>query len=90
MSHAERCPVCYGSGKYTPPANPNSSAVPQPQICHGCGGKGWVELNDYTTPNPWVSPPYVPPYTSPNAPGTTSPQTNPPYTWWLMTNNNWK
>ena len=33
--HAERCPVCCGSGKYND------------EVCHGCNGKGWVEVNDY-------------------------------------------
>ena len=56
MSHAERCPVCYGSGKYTPINGGCSSGVPQPQTCHGCGGKGWVEVGDYV----WYEP--LPPY----------------------------
>ena len=72
-SHAERCPVCYGSGKYTPPYDPNSSSVPQPQTCHGCGGKGWVELYDYQTqPQPQPNIPITPfpgtPYFPPNWP----------------------
>ena len=58
MSHAERCPVCYGTGKYTPPQDPNSTAVSTPQTCHGCGGKGWVEV-DSNQPN---SIPYFPYY----------------------------
>ena len=33
MSHAEKCPICGGSGK-----------LPDKVTCHGCGGKGWVEV----------------------------------------------
>jgi len=34
MSHAERCPVCCGSGKI------------KDNNCHGCLGKGWIEVSD--------------------------------------------
>ena len=66
MSHAETCPVCHGSGKYTPQNDGMSTAVPMPQTCHGCGGKGWVELYDYqptVIPTPLPNPvlPYFPP-----------------------------
>jgi len=30
--HAQKCPICYGSGKYNN------------ETCHGCGGKGWVRV----------------------------------------------
>jgi hypothetical protein len=56
-SHAERCPVCYGSGKYTPINDGYSTAVPQPVTCHGCGGKGWVEVGDYVCYEPFIMPP---------------------------------
>ena len=46
MSHSERCPVCYGSGKVTPPQDTYSTAVPQPIKCYGCGGLGWVVVDD--------------------------------------------
>lgn len=46
MAHAEKCPICEGNGKLL--------AKDWPQICrpdgsptitcHGCGGKGWVEI----------------------------------------------
>jgi hypothetical protein len=85
-SHAERCPVCYGSGKYTPINDGYSTAVPQPRTCHGCGGKGWVELFDWGNP----STPYVPPYTSPYAPGTTQPWTPWPGTIWVQSGNIWR
>ena len=41
------CPVCNGSGKYGAPEILRD--------CHGCGGKGWVEVQDSY---PYV--PYVP------------------------------
>jgi len=48
---AEICPVCHGTGKYTPAHDPMMTAVPESRTCHGCGGKGWVELReDMATP----------------------------------------
>ena len=35
MAHSEICPICKGSGKI------------KKDTCHGCGGKGWIEVNDY-------------------------------------------
>jgi hypothetical protein len=32
MSHAEICIICTGTGKV------------DAKTCHGCGGKGWIEL----------------------------------------------
>jgi len=41
MAHAEKCPVCDGSGKVK---------VDDITIdCHGCAGKGWVTVHDYNT-----------------------------------------
>jgi hypothetical protein len=40
--HAELCPVCKGSGRIvtvSESANKNPS-----EQCHGCEGKGWVEV----------------------------------------------
>lgn len=46
---AQRCPVCDGTGKY------------KKKKCHGCNGRGWVEVRDYIPywPNPYPNP-YVP------------------------------
>lgn len=34
MNHAEKCPICYGTGKI------------KKKTCHGCGGKGWIEVSN--------------------------------------------
>ncbi len=40
MVHAEICPVCKGTGKIR-----KKTGYPEPtKTCHGCGGKGWVEV----------------------------------------------
>ena len=47
MSKAVLCPVCQGSGKYTVPPDPvGTAASPFIKTCQGCGGKGWVEINE--------------------------------------------
>ncbi len=47
MSHAERCPVCKGSGRITPRHDHLSTTpAPTPASCHGCDGKGWVVVPD--------------------------------------------
>ncbi len=50
MAHAERCPVCYGGGQlnkgFWEPSRVTVPVVPSMQVCHGCGGKGWVEVSD--------------------------------------------
>ena len=42
---AELCPVCNGSGWYTPSPDPGCIAYPTKRQCHGCGGRGWVETH---------------------------------------------
>ena len=52
--HAEKCPVCNGSGRY------------EEKTCHGCGGLGWVTVGTSTIPYvPYI--PYIPytPYSQP-------------------------
>lgn len=44
--HSEICPVCSGSGKYND------------QECHGCRGKGWIEVQN--KPGVQIIPPYIP------------------------------
>ena len=54
MAHAEICPVCKGTGKYQEnPFPPNSSTATMKQLCHGCGGRGWVTVGtEYPTEHP--------------------------------------
>jgi len=41
MAHAEKCPVCMGTGKH------------ENRECHGCKGLGWVTVGvDYPPPQP--------------------------------------
>lgn len=44
MSHSEVCPTCMGRGKVKSPSSVTS--VDCMITCHGCGGKGWVEIGD--------------------------------------------
>ena len=47
MSHAEICPICFGKGKIKKGMRAwidvTSNDYDKP--CHGCGGKGWVEVS---------------------------------------------
>jgi len=45
MAHAEKCPVCGGTGKVKD-NNYGSKTDGNDVECHGCGGKGWVEVSD--------------------------------------------
>lgn len=56
MSHAEKCPVCGGTGKWCS------------RTCHGCNGQGWITV-DGAGPPPPVMPdidgtyrPWLPPF----------------------------
>ena len=42
MAHAEKCPICEGKGKIPRLDGWNCHE----DACHGCGGKGWVEVAD--------------------------------------------
>jgi len=45
--HSERCPLCHGEGKYIP----EGWSIPiYNQPCHGCNGKGWIEVKDEEIP----------------------------------------
>jgi len=50
MSEAKRCPVCFGEGmvalnkNLTPSTYVNTKKV----TCHGCGGRGWVEVGGFS------------------------------------------
>lgn len=43
MAHAERCPLCSGEGKII---KYNEGMQTTSKTCHGCNGKGWVEVHD--------------------------------------------
>ena len=52
MAHAEKCPVCSGTGKIR--CDPNTAYLGPKKICHGCNGKGWVEIEHDNPPVvPW-------------------------------------
>ena len=45
MSHAQTCPICDGKGRIKDPNyDPAATGVPNDVTCHGCNGKGWVEV----------------------------------------------
>lgn len=46
MSHAERCPVCNGSGKVKTGDLYSTIGLYEFLPCHGCGGCGWVTVQD--------------------------------------------
>ena len=58
MLQAQICPVCNGSGKIMSEPTTNKD-----KTCHGCDGRGWVEVGTPAYlpayPNyPWEYPPY--------------------------------
>lgn len=52
MAHAEICPVCGGIGRTEYVEGGNGTTVRKSQPCHGCGGKGWVEVGNDNIPVP--------------------------------------
>lgn len=90
MKHAELCPVCQGTGKITKKLKEAITAADLCKICHGCGGKGWVEISDddNTQPQPAKNPPPSPspfPYLNPWYPKVY--QDYPYQTWYYWTYN---
>lgn len=55
MAHAEKCPICYGKGKVLEEAT-KYEKVPTMNTCYGCGGKGWVEVQDNENAGIWPWP----------------------------------
>ncbi len=56
MAHAEVCPVCWGTGKAR---RFGATDLTEEWVnCHGCGGKGWVEVSDNSPhyPRPYPQP----------------------------------
>jgi hypothetical protein len=56
--HVEKCPVCDGAGKLAPQLDRETTAPSVEPPCHGCGGKGWVVVDDTA---PLRQPIYDPP-----------------------------
>ena len=56
MSKAVKCPICEGKGKAAPEGMWAGSPDSYP-TCHGCDGKGWVEVGDYEQKESWPWPP---------------------------------
>jgi len=49
------CPVCNGTGKYTRFPDPSgTNAAEYEQICHGCGGKGYVVIPEKEEVGPTI------------------------------------
>jgi len=44
MKHAEICPICKGRGRVPEDPEWDSGPFPGTRVCHGCDGKGWVEV----------------------------------------------
>ncbi len=75
--HAEKCPVCNGEGRITEVQHPSgTSAVIISKPCNGCGGRGWIEVNDNY--------PCVLPCTYPNCPYVLLPQYYYPLYGWTI------
>lgn len=61
MAQAVICPVCAGIGKVIDPDSLDSSAS-RKTTCHGCHGRGWVEVGHTAVmPPPW-EPWYIEPW----------------------------
>ena len=65
MAFAQRCPLCYGKGTL------EDNTTAGGKTCHGCGGRGWVEVGNYPVyPAPYPVTPWPPYYTQPILPWT--------------------
>ena len=56
MSHAQRCPICLGEGEIRE-NDVVCTMGPQLKTCHGCGGRGWITIQDpYPSPTTLTPP----------------------------------
>ena len=60
MAHAEICPICNGKGIIEEEVGSTGKKITK--VCHGCGGKGWIEVRDDHCYSPWY--PYTITWTS--------------------------
>ena len=93
MSHAELCPVCKGVGKVASVPDRETTAACTAEICHGCNGKGWVEVSDKAGSPVIQAPPrqlYYSPwwYYSPVYPYWYYSPVYPYWTWYYRTDSN--
>ena len=67
MAQAVTCPVCEGTGRVQPTdgsTEPKALKHAWSEPCHGCAGKGWVEVGNDAPFYPVTYPDYaVPPST---------------------------
>ena len=61
MSHAEKCPICGGSGEKPRKEQCMDDCYRQKPPCHGCGGNGWVTVDDKNDPVYFITPTTVVP-----------------------------
>lgn len=54
MAHAEKCPICLGTGRNT--LEKSVYAPPLEDVCHGCFGNGRVEVADEQQSGYWLWP----------------------------------
>ena len=57
MAKAVQCPICNGAGKLKDPGKNMDATYAPEKICHGCSGKGWVEVSEEFSQK---SPQYIP------------------------------
>ena len=55
MAHAQTCPICNGKGRIPDPGyDPQLTGTRHKVTCHGCHGRGWIEVADtYPPQGPW-------------------------------------
>ena len=48
MTHAQKCPLCFGRGKllYQDYYGEKHAINPTEHPCYGCNEKGWIEVSD--------------------------------------------
>jgi hypothetical protein len=60
MAQAQICPVCGGKGQIEKHPGQTTTDASFGVTCHGCNGKGWVEVGGYEPYPQYPSMPYEP------------------------------